>query len=73
MGTLTAYPYNVHADSTALVVYQGEPNRSVSWSLIGSGTLQPLSSYTDGSGRAGARYIPGNTGETVTIGVTAGA
>lgn len=70
---ITAYPSRVRADATALIVYQGAPNRAISWTLTGSGTLEPLSHYTDAAGRAGARYTPGDAGETVTVEVTAGA
>ncbi|WP_143083355.1 hypothetical protein [Nitrosomonas communis] len=63
----------MHADATALLVYQGQPNRTVSWNLIGSGSVMPLSNYTDVTGKAGALYQPGTIGDTVTVEVTAGA
>ncbi len=47
MVIITAYPSQVRADATCLLVYQGQPNRTVSWSLAGSGTITPLSNSTD--------------------------
>lgn len=73
MATVIAYPNAVREDASALLVYQGQPNRSVSWSLTGSGTLTPLSGFTDAAGRAGARYTPGSAGDIVTVEVVAGA
>lgn len=73
MGTLTAYPAQVRADATSMIAYQGEPLRAIQWSLTGSGTLQPLSSTTDASGMAAAKYTPGTVGEVITVGVTVGA
>lgn len=66
-------PSPVRVDATALVIYQGAPGRTVQWSLVGSGILEPLNSVTDGNGLAGARYTPAVAGETVTINVTAGS
>jgi hypothetical protein len=71
--SLTAYPSRVAADATSLVIYQGQPRRSVSWLLTGSGTLTPLSTTTDDAGMAAARYTPGTVGDAVTIQVTFGA
>lgn len=73
MGILTAYPNRVRADATVLVVYKGQPSRSIQWSLTGSGILLPLSPATDASGRAAAKYTPGNVGDIITVGVTIGA
>lgn len=72
-GRIAAFPSTVHADSTSLVVYQGAPNRAVSWTLTGSGMLEPLSHYTDAAGKAGALYTPGDAGDIVTVEATAGA
>jgi hypothetical protein len=63
----------VYADGGALVIYTGTANRSVEWSLTGSGTLTPITEYTDHTGQAAARYVAGTPGDTVTIQVTAGA
>lgn len=71
--TITAYPTAVAANATSLVVYQGAPKKSVLWTLVGSGTLTPLSVSTDDAGMAAARYTPGTVGDVVTIQVTAGA
>jgi len=67
------YPSRVRADASALVVYSGAANRTLTWTLGGSGTLTPLSSRTDARGQAAARYEPGNEGETITFEVIAGA
>ena len=63
----------VYADGGTLVVYTGTPDRAVEWSLTGSGTLTPITDFTDHNGQAAARYAPGTPGATVTIGVSAGA
>lgn len=73
MASITAYPSAIHADGTALLVYKGQPNRTVSWSLTGSGTITPLSNYTDATGSAGAKYTPGEVNDLVTVEVIAGA
>lgn len=73
MGAIIAYPSQVHADASVLLVYQGQPNRSLSWSLSGSGIITPFSNNTDAQGRAGAKYTPGTPGNTVTVEVIAGA
>jgi hypothetical protein len=70
---ITVYPSSVHADATALVIYRGTPNRSVNWTLTGSGTLTPIASYTGASGSAAAKYTPGTPGDIVTIGAESGA
>lgn len=71
---LTVYPANVYGDSTgALVVLSGLPNRAVTWSLTGSGTLTPLTTFTDAQGRASAKYVPGTIGDVVTVEATYGA
>jgi hypothetical protein len=73
--SLDIYPANVYADSTgALVVLQGPPNRAVTWALTaGSGTLTPLTNYTDAQGRAAAVYTPGTVGDHITVQATYGA
>lgn len=71
---LTVYPANVYADSSgALVVLSGIPNRAVTWSLTGSGTLTPITTTTDAQGRASAKYVPAVAGDVVTIEATYGA
>jgi hypothetical protein len=72
MGTLAAYPDKVRADASTLVMYQGAANRAIQWSLTGSGTLLPLTDYTDVAGRAAAIYTPGSEGDVITVGVTVG-
>jgi hypothetical protein len=56
---ITAYPQNVCADASALLVYQGLANVTVIWELEGSGTLVPGPGYTDSNGYAHAVYRPG--------------
>lgn len=73
MATLTAYPEQIRENASCIVVYQGNPNRSVSWNLTGSGSLVPFSSSTNETGLAGAKYVPGTPGDAITIEVTAGA
>lgn len=70
---LTATPSQVRADATALLVFVGPANRSLLWSIAGSGTLSNLSLRTDAQGRATAKYTPGTVGDVVTISVTYGA
>lgn len=71
--TITVYPISVRADASALIVYHGAPARTVSWSLAGSGTLTPLTEFTDANGNAAAKYLPGTIGATVVITAVAGA
>lgn len=73
MGTLTAYPSQVRADATCLLVYNGLPNKSVAWVLTGSGSIASLALATDSTGRAAAIYTPGTEGDTITIEVVSGA
>ena len=71
---ITLYPGAPSSDGGCLVVYRGTPDRSVNWSLSGTGTLTPITSATDHNGVAGARYVAaGGAGTTITITVTAGA
>ena len=66
--SLSLYPPSVYADSTgALVILHGPPNRAVTWSLSGSGTLTPITSSTDAQGRAAAKYVPGTPGDAVRV------
>lgn len=69
------YPAGPREDGGALVIYTGTAQRSVAWSLTGSGSLTPITTYTDHNGQAGARYAaaPGTAGERITITVSAGA
>ena len=71
--SLTATPDQVRADATSLLVFIGPANRSGVWSLVGSGTLDAITNYTDGQGRAYAKYTPGNVGDTVTVSFHHGA
>lgn len=73
MATIAAYPQQVRADATSLLVFIGPANSTVSWTLTGSGTLTAISTFTDGQGRAYAKYTPGSPGDTPTVSVTYGA
>lgn len=57
----------------SVVLYKGTPNRRVEWSLIGTGTITPLSAYTDATGKAAAILVPGILETSLTVEVTAGA
>ena len=67
---ISATPSSVRVDATALVIYQGAPNRTVTWTLTGSGTLQAINAFTDANGSAAAKYTPGTPGAIVTIQAT---
>lgn len=65
--SLDAYPRAVRADATSLIVLLGPPDRAVSWSIAGSGSLAILSERTDAQGRAYAKYTPGTAGNAPTV------
>lgn len=69
---ISATPRRVRADATALIVLVGPPNRAVTWSLDGSGSLGVFSEYTDAQGRCYAIYSPGDAGDAPTISATYG-
>ena len=69
---ITAYPSSVAADASSIIVLSGIPYVTVIWSLIGTGTLVPITTYTGAAGTAHAIYTPGIVGETVTIQATHG-
>lgn len=71
--SLVSYPASPSVDGTALVVFAGEPNIAVEWSLMGNGFLTPQSGSTDARGIAAAIYQPTVAGDMVTISVTHGA
>lgn len=77
--TITFYPAAPTVDGSMLAVYTGTADRSVEWSLSGSGTLTPITEYTDHNGVAAALYEPQGgspvaiAGAAITITVTAGA
>jgi hypothetical protein len=71
--SITAYPVNPAVDATALLVYLGPANATVSWAITsGAGALEPLAPATDASGRAACRFTPAAAGP-VTVSVTHGA
>lgn len=63
----------VRAGGTAVVIYQGVPDRRVVWSLTGPGTLVPVTDYTDHAGRAAAVFTPAAAGDSVIIEVSSSA
>ena len=60
--TLVAIPSTVAVDGTSFLLYTGQPDVAVDWSLTGDGTLTVLTDQTDNAGRAWARYTPGSIG-----------
>ena len=73
MATLQALPGTVALDATGLVLFSGLPNRAVSWSLTGAGTLSMQSTHTGANGQAIAKYTPdGATTGVVIVTVTYG-
>ena len=60
--TLIAIPSTVHVDGTSFLLYTGQPDVAVDWTLTGDGTLSVLTDQTDAAGRAWARYTPGSIG-----------
>ena len=72
--TLSVLPSNrVRDDGNAMVVLVALPNRAVTWSIAGAGTLTVITSRTDAAGRAYCRYNPGGAGGTATITAEYGA
>lgn len=66
MAALAMLANPLYAGSTGIVVFSGLPDRAVAWSLVsGSGTLTPITSYTDAAGHAWARYEPLAAGAAV--------
>lgn len=64
---LTAYKQTIYADATSMLVFQGQANVAVEWSITsGAGTVEPLSDATDERGIAGAIYrADGTVGDAV--------
>lgn len=59
--------------SPVLVMYQGQPWRTLQWGVTGPATLAPITSYTDASGRAGALLTATTADQPLTVTVAAGA
>ena len=62
----------VREDADALIVFTGEPNKVLTWSVIGPGVLSNIDQYSDSSGVATALFSPeaGDAGQTTTIRVS---
>lgn len=68
---ITAMPSTIVADDgSCLVAFTGQPNRTVTWALSGTGSLAILTNVTDANGVAMARYTAGTAGTQPTISVT---
>lgn len=74
MATVTCNPASVREDANGLLVFLGDPDRALAWSVSGTATLTILTTSTDAQGRAYAKLNPGvgSTGETLTVSVTYG-
>jgi hypothetical protein len=71
--SLTLMTAEPRVGSAALIVYTGTASRRVDWAVTaGTATIDPITGYTDATGRAGALLTPGATG-SITVEVTAGA
>jgi hypothetical protein len=65
-------PRRIRAEATALVaLVSAPPSRSVDWTCS-AGTITPLSTHTDATGRAFALWTPAGEG-AATVGATYGA
>lgn len=72
--TISAMPASLRADASALLAFDGPAHVIVAWSIVsGPGTVTPLSSATDATGRAWAVYRPNGASGTATIRVQHGA
>ena len=71
--SLDAYPKEVRADATTLIMLVGPADRAVTWGLTGTGSISPLTERTDSQGRAYAKYTPGDPDTTVTVTADYGA
>jgi hypothetical protein len=70
---ITATPLRVEVGGTSLLVFVGEPNKTVDWSITaGDGFLTVIGEETDDQGQAIATYTPGTVDTLVTIEVTYG-
>jgi len=66
-GAIYAMTKKIWASGSALLLFQGDANRLIQWSVVsGSGAITALSSVTDASGRCYAKYQPnGYVGQVV--------
>ncbi len=70
---LIASPQTVREVSTSLLFFIAVPDLALTWVLQGSGTLVVLTDFTDDSGVAYARYIPGSVGDQPIVQVVHGS
>lgn len=69
-GTIYNVTGPVRQDGGAILCFVGPPHKSVVWTVLhGSGTITPVTTYTDARGRCSARFDAGAFVENVTIGV----
>lgn len=72
--TIEARPASLAIDATSLICVKADPNVVVYWSVLGNGSLQPLSTVTDANGAAAAVLTPtGSVGDELTVSVTYGS
>jgi hypothetical protein len=65
---------DVRANSVAIFMFLGPPNRVIQWTVLyGGGGIAPFSEMTDQYGRAAARYDAGGWVGSVRIGVQYGS
>jgi hypothetical protein len=70
---ISATPLRVHVNGTSLLVFTGEANRTVEWSItVGDGFITVISDQTDDQGQASATYTPGTVDTLITIEVEYG-
>lgn len=65
---IDARPRTVAIDASSLVVFKGEPDTPVIWSVSGNGTLYPIDLVTNSDGVAsGVLYPTGAAGDVVVV------
>ncbi len=72
INVISATPTRIHVSGTSHLVFVGEPNKALTWSItVGDGSLATASNQTDSLGSAFNTYFPGTLGDK-TIEVTYG-
>ncbi|MCK5431967.1 MAG: hypothetical protein KAJ03_04445 [Gammaproteobacteria bacterium] len=70
---IQASPQTVSEDASSLLFFIAIPDLALTWILQGSGILDVLTDFTDDSGVAYARYIPGSVGDQPIVQVVHGS